>query len=270
MESAAATKRFTKSKWLVVLGSFIMNVFNQSLVFIFGFLYGARFAELNFTQSQISVILNLSSLFTNLSGWFIGLAVQFFSLRKVAIFGCFMISSGVTLSAFATTLSEFILTYGLMVGVGFGLMGSAAFLAVCSNFSSKNKAVSLAMSGIGLGQMLMPQVVKILMPIYGSKGTILIVGGLALNGLIGAALFKPVKMNSKADDCRRIYSEKDPLISIKQEKLENKIFSEVISKAFDFSLLSDFRFFILNVGLSTGYTIIIDLSIVLPFFLQVS
>lgn len=248
-----------------------MNVFNQSLVFVFGFLYGARFAELNFTQSQISIILNLSSVFTNLSGWFIGFAVQFCSLRKVAIFGSLMISSGVALSSFATTLGHFMLTYGVMVGVGFGLMGSAAFLAVCSFFTARNKAVSLAMTGIGVGQMLMPQVVKLLMPIYGSKGTILIIGSLALNGMIGAVLFQPVKWHSKGGDGKSFPSESEPLIPVKMRKLENRTnVSQILRKAFDVGLLKDIRFVILNLGLSSGYTIIIDLTIVLPLFLEVS
>lgn len=275
MEFAKTNGHLPNGKWgwMVVLGSFIMNVFNQSLVFIFGFLYGARFAELNFTQSQISIILNLSSVFTNLSGWFIGIAVQFFSLRKVAVFGSLMISSGVVLSSFATNLSDFILTYGLMVGIGFGLIGSAAFLAICSYFSDRNKVISLAMTGIGLGQMILPQVVKLLMPIYGSKGTILIVGSLALNGMIGAALFQPAKWHLKSRDSKSFSSESDPLIQVKRETLEsvrkNKL-STILLKAFDFNLIKDLRFFILNFGLSSGYTIIIDLSIVLPFFLEVS
>lgn len=260
--------------WMVVLGSFIMNVFNQSLVFIFGFLYGARFAELNFTQSQISLILNLSSVFTNLSGWFIGTAVELFSLRKVAIFGSLMISSGVTLSSFASNLSHFILTYGVMVGVGFGLMGSAAFLAVCSFFTERNRAVSLAMTGIGLGQMIMPQIVQLLVPIYGSRGTILIVGSLALNGLVGAVLFQPVKHHLRSQELKTSLSEKDPLIPKVKEQLcrrkDEKKFREILMKTLDTSMLKDFRFLILNFGLSSGYALIIDLSIFLPFFLQVS
>lgn len=40
------------------------------------------------------------------------------------------------------------------------------------------------MAGTGLGQMIMPHVVRLLLDNYGFKGTILIMGGLALNGVM--------------------------------------------------------------------------------------
>lgn len=95
---------------MVVLGSFVIKIFDQSLVFIFGFLYGFRFAELDFNQKQISLIMNLSNVFTNVSGWVIGIAMEYFSVRQVGMFGCLMISCGIMLSSLASTLTEFILT----------------------------------------------------------------------------------------------------------------------------------------------------------------
>ncbi len=39
------------------------------------------------------------------------------------------------------------------------------------------------MAGTGVGQMIMPHVVRLLLDSYGFKGTIMIMGGLALNGV---------------------------------------------------------------------------------------
>lgn len=252
-----------------------MNIFNQALVFIFGFLYGARFDELNFTQSQISLVMNVSSVFTNLSGLFIGVATEYFSLRQVGVFGSAMISCGLALSSLATSLRQFILTYSLMVGLGFGFMGSAAFLAVCSYFTTgRNRAVSLAMSGTAIGQILLPQIVKLLMPVYGSRGTILIVGALALNGLIGALLFQPVMWHCKNNEPEKSPSEVDPLLKETKACYEKSFQRDTLKtrmrNVIDVELIKDVRFLILNVGLSCGYTIIIDFSTLLPFFLQVS
>lgn len=261
--------------WMVVLGSFVIKIFNQALVFIFGFLYGSRFAELNFTQSEISLIMNLSNVFTNLSGWVIGLAMEYFSVRQVAVFGCMMISFGIMLSSIATTLTHFVVTYGLMVGTGLGLIGSSSFLAVCSFFTTrKNRAVSLAMAGTGLGQMMLPQVVNLFMPIYGSSGTILIVGGLSLNGLIGALFFQPLEWHLVNAGGNKSAVGTSPLLEAQEsgnsESSKKKSFKSQMMTVVDFTLIKDLRFMVLSVGLSCGFVIIMDLLMVLPFFLQVS
>lgn len=60
-----------------------------------------------------------------------------------------------------------------------------------SYFTTKrSQAVGLAMAGTGVGQMLMPQVVRFLLDEFGYRGTTLILGGLCLNGVAGALLFQ--------------------------------------------------------------------------------
>lgn len=220
--------------------------------------------------------MNLSSVFTNLSGWFIGIAIEHFSLRQISAVVSLLISLGLIISSLASTLPQFILSYGVMVGIGFGLTGSAAFLAVCSFFTvRRNRAVSFAMTGIGIGQILLPQIVTALMPVYGSQGTILIIGGLALHSLIGATLFQPVKWHFIPSNRENLPSETDLLLpgnshEAKNMENTNSFYTNFVSKAFDFDVMKDIRFFILNLGLSCGYSIIIDFVTILPFFLQVS
>lgn len=70
------------------------------------------------------------------------------------------------------------------LGIGLGLIGPSTFIAVNSYFTSRRgQAIGLAMAGTGVGQMIMPHVVRILLDSYGFRGTILIMGGLALNGV---------------------------------------------------------------------------------------
>lgn len=159
-----------------------------------------------------------------------------------------------------------------MVGMGFGFITSTSFLAVCSYFTTKkNRAVSIAMSGTGFGQTMLPQIVNLLMPVYGSRGTILIVGGLALNGLVGALLFQPVEWH-----LIDVGAPADPLLSSpitdtnKQPTEQKPNFKSRLRNVIDWNLIRDLRFMIFSVGLSCGYTIIMDLLMILPFFLQVS
>lgn len=64
-------------------------------------------------------------------------------------------------------------------------------MAIKSYFTlRRSQAVGLSMAGTGIGQMIMPQVVRFLLEVFGYRGTTLILGGLSLNGLVGALLFQ--------------------------------------------------------------------------------
>lgn len=64
-------------------------------------------------------------------------------------------------------------------------------MAIKSYFSTRrSQAVGLSLAGTGIGQMVMPQVVRLLLELFGYRGTTLILGGLCLNGLAGALLFQ--------------------------------------------------------------------------------
>lgn len=63
-------------------------------------------------------------------------------------------------------------------------MNASGFLAVNSFFEkNRGKALGLALAGTGIGQMLMPFVVKMLLDEYGYRGATLIIGSLTLHGV---------------------------------------------------------------------------------------
>lgn len=180
-----------------------------------------------------------------------------------------------------------------------GLISPATFIAVHSYFSTKRgQAVGLAMAGTGIGQMVMPHVVRVLLEWYGFRASVLIVGGLALNGLVGCALFQPVewhmRQRSQSDEEKtesvEIVREDDvkdelasdavvPLNVIEAEPALNlrrdgdnrkKSCLRNVLKAMDLSLFRDPVFCSITVGLSLVYAASINFSMIFPYFLQVS
>lgn len=253
-------------------------MFNQSLLSIFGLLFGGYFAALNESKVRIALVMNLCSTFLNLTGFLVGPITKKFGRREIALSGTFLVSFGLMLSSFTTSLNQVIFTYSMCVGVGLGLLGPAIFMCVSDYFTTKkSRAVSLTMSGTGLGQMILPQIVKFLLMEYGFRGTILLMGSLSLHGVIGACLFQPVEWHMK----KREFREDDPLIRreptqpIELETI-NGIHTNNLSawkklcNTMDLSLLKDYRFLILNFGLACTYTVSVDFTLILPFFLQVS
>lgn len=186
----------------------------------------------------------------------------------------------------------------ILAGLGLGFISPSSFIAVNSYFSTKRgRAVGLALAGTGLGQMIMPYVVRILLDEYGFKGTTLIMGALALNGVVGAALFQPVKWHMKRFD-ENSFNEKKMLLQPCQHKnldtndneakfeiedddcdvasIDSEVFfvkkpdwRSKLCKAMDLQLLRDPVFVSIAIGLALAYTASINFSMLFPYFLQV-
>lgn len=265
--------------WMVVLGACLINAFNQSLLSVFGLLFGAFFAVRDESETRIALVMNLCSAFLNLTGLITAPLLKNFSSRQVAILGSCLTSSGLALSSLATSLPQIIFTYSFLVGTGLGLIGPAIFIVVSSYFTTKKpRAFGFAMAGTGFGQMILPQIVRYLLAIFGFRGTVMIMGGLALQGVIGASLFQPVKWHLRRIE---VNSEREPLLRPTSPSSSDESSYEMpdyisdgfwsrLARTLDLSLLKNSRFLILNFGLACAYTVSIDFSLILPFFLQVN
>lgn len=75
---------------------------------------------------------------------------------------------------------------------------SAFQLALNTYFKERrNKATGFAMTITGLGPILMPQLINLLLKFYTTEQTIFIIGGLSLHAFVAAILLQPVKWHMK-------------------------------------------------------------------------
>ncbi|XP_066990899.2 monocarboxylate transporter 12-B isoform X2 [Anabrus simplex] len=196
--------------WMVVLGVALANVVTQALMSVFGFLFAGTLHEMGVETTGAAILSNVMIAVVNFSGLMLGPLMRRFSFRTVAMAGGIFTASGLMLTSLSTTLVHMIITYSFFVGLGLGLLSPSTFVAVNSYFlRARGRAVGLAMAGTGLGQMLMPQAVRVLLDEYSFRGTVLILGALALNSLVGASLFHPVKWHSRR--LPALEGEKEPL-----------------------------------------------------------
>nr|CAD7398445.1 unnamed protein product [Timema cristinae] len=79
-------------------------------------------------------------------------------------------------------------------GIGLGMVAPSSYLAFNSYFlERRGLAMGLCQAGIGLGFIVAPPLVQYLLEDYGYRGTMLILSGIALNGVVGAVLYQPVR-----------------------------------------------------------------------------
>lgn len=80
------------------------------------------------------------------------------------------------------------------LAIGYGLSNSSFGLALNSFFTKKlNKASGLAVGIAGIGPIIYPHLINWLLHLYGVSGCMLIIGAIALNMLVAAALLQPIK-----------------------------------------------------------------------------
>ncbi|KAJ6641682.1 Monocarboxylate transporter 12 [Pseudolycoriella hygida] len=274
--------------WVVVFGVALTNIFNQSLISIFGLLFGEHLQSLGQTTVGAALVMNLNSVSLNFSGLIIGPLLKRYSPRVVCAAGSLLTGLGLVLSSFTNELWQVCISYGFLVGVGLGLINPSSFIAVNSYFTSRRgQAIGLAMAGTGLGQMIMPHVVRQLLDTYGFKGTILIMGGLALNGVVGASLFQPVNqhlllekeksgedkllLKSVQSDGSQCTDDEDVIFATKPtviEMVKPKTWASRISDAMDLKLLKDIIFLNISIGTSLTYTATVNFSMIFPYFLK--
>lgn len=165
------------------------------------------------------------------------------------------------------------------------MIDPSSFIAVNSYFSTRRgRAVGLALAGTGIGQMVMPNIVQLLLDEYGFVWTVRILGALALHGVVGAMLFQPVEWHLKkidveaetivtsGDETNLLLVDRDPRLRRIATQLEAPVrdsYCRRFMKSMDLNLLRDPIFVNIIVGLALVYTASTSFSLLLPYFLQV-
>ncbi|CAG4979157.1 unnamed protein product [Parnassius apollo] len=210
--------------WMVVTGAALSNIFNQSMLSMFSLLYGDALEAMGHNTKGAAIVLSTMLFVTNFGGPIAGVIVKLTSTRFVAILGACSCTLGIFLSGFSTNIWHLIMTYGFLLGLGLGFIQNSSFVAMNSYFKlKKSRAVGLANVGTGIGQTLMPHVVRFLLENYGFRGTCMILGGLSLHGIGGTLLIQPVERHMKK-------VEEDVIIDDKVHLLEEKHKNIVIDK----------------------------------------
>lgn len=172
---------------------------------------------------------------------------------------------GLVLTSLATTFTQLIFTFSIMIGIGLGLLNPAALVAVLSCFTCRRTyAISIGFAALGFGQMIMPMIVKQTLAEYGLRSTLYIVSGFSLIGLLGGNFLVPIKWKPHT----RFDMESQPLI-IQKSLGKSSIVMEII-QATDLDLLWNFKYITIIFGLCIVYASSSNFKIIFPVYLQVT
>ncbi|XP_017763115.1 PREDICTED: uncharacterized protein LOC108552931 [Eufriesea mexicana] len=208
-----------KFGWVIVLAYSLNGICTVSVMQGFGLIFKDTFPRFGFSATDASIIINTNLAFGMILGLINGPLLRTFGYRKMAIIGSLFFCSGVIMTTFAKTFTSLIIFYGIFASLGTCMSMSAFSYALNSYFTTKKgRAMSLAMTIIGLGPIIIPQVTTLSISYYGSQGTILLYGAFILHSLVASTLLHPLKWHTK--DATKSKTENEELL--KDEK-ENKV-----------------------------------------------
>ncbi|XP_075227171.1 uncharacterized protein LOC142327751 [Lycorma delicatula] len=180
--------------WVIVFGSFFCNVFVDGIVYCFGVLLGEITRSLGENKAKVSLVGSLLSGFYLVAGPFVSALANRYGFRLVTILGSIIACIAFVISSFATNVEFLILWYGIIGGIGFGMIYVPAVLTTGFYFEKwRALATGIAVCGSGIGTFVLAPFTTYLIREYGWRGAILIQGGLVLNCAVFGALFRPLR-----------------------------------------------------------------------------
>ncbi|XP_043209791.1 uncharacterized protein LOC122374847 isoform X1 [Amphibalanus amphitrite] len=187
--------------WLVVVACFWLSFLSDGVASCFGVLLpeladriGASIADTSWAGSVLCggqlIVGPLVSALVNKLG-----------CRQVVIAGSLMSSVAFSLSASASEIGLFIVMYGILGGLGLGMMYLPSVVAVSIHFDTNRAlATGIVVCGSGVGTFCLAPLTQYLLDVSGWKGAQLATAALLLTGaLMGGVMSEP---QSDSEPCR--------------------------------------------------------------------
>lgn len=175
--------------WVVVAATFTLTFVGFGSAYTFSAFIEVLQQDLGASRGSVSLVFSLAGFLYFALGVISGPLADRFGARSLCLVGMVLVGFGLALAGQARTIAEVYAAYGLGIGLGVGCAYVPALGAVQRWFVARRGLASgLAVSGIGLGTLVMPPLATWLIAALGWREAYLVLGGAAAAFGIGAAL----------------------------------------------------------------------------------
>uniref|UniRef100_A0A158PCL8 MFS domain-containing protein n=1 Tax=Angiostrongylus cantonensis TaxID=6313 RepID=A0A158PCL8_ANGCA len=158
--------------WMIVLAAFFSNLVVDGVCTCFTEFKSSYSQHFHASDAATALIGSLLIGVYLLVGPFVGGLVNKYGARKVVISGAFISGSAFLISVASPNIYTFMFIYGVLGGVGFGMIYLPAIVVVGYYFESKRAiATGIAVAGSGVGTMVMPFLTEFSISIFLSHTT---------------------------------------------------------------------------------------------------
>jgi MFS family permease len=178
--------------WLVVAAAFAVMFVGFGSAYSFSAFLGALQEEFDASRGSVSLVFSLAGFLYFGLGIVSGPLADRWGARRLALVGVVLIGLGLIAASMARTLTEVYLAYGLGVGLGVGASYVPVVGAVQRWFTRRRGAASgLAVSGIGVGTLVMPPIAALCIENLGWRHSYLALGIFAI--VFGVAMARLIR-----------------------------------------------------------------------------
>jgi len=175
--------------WLVVAAAFAVTFVGFGSAYTFSAFVGPLQKDFVASRAAVSFVFSLAGFLYFGFGIVSGPLADRWGSRRLAVIGMLLTGIGLASASAARSLTEVYAAYGLGVGLGVGCSYVPAVGAVQRWFAKRRGFASgLAVSGIGVGTLIMPPLASVLIAALGWREAYLVLGGLAAFVGVGMAL----------------------------------------------------------------------------------
>jgi predicted MFS family arabinose efflux permease len=171
--------RITNPWWVVAGAAAGLCVCNGPvLLFTAGVFLKPIAADMHWQRSTVSLALSLTGFLSALTTPFLGRVVDHLGVRRVTLPGIAVFATCLGLVAFApSSPPAFVLLFGL-AGIASTVQSPLAYAKAISTWFDHRRglALGIAMAGVGLGAIIMPQIARVLIGRVGWRGAYLGLG----------------------------------------------------------------------------------------------
>lgn len=180
--------------WVIVLASFLNHVIVDGIAFTFGVFYIEFMEAFNSSKGKTALVGSLLTGFYLLSGPIASALVNRFGCRPVCISGAIISAAAFVICTYSPTIEILMLTYGVMGGIGFGLIYLPSVISVSYYFERRRAlATGIAVCGAGVGCFIFAPAGRLLMDYFDWRNGMLIVAAVVLNACICGMLMRPLE-----------------------------------------------------------------------------
>src|SRR4051794_40531983 len=185
--------------WLMLGGAFTAFTLSAALMHSYPVYLVAFIEEFGWSRAETSIAYSVSQLVGGVSSPLVGVMVDRLGPRRLSLLGGGLLVAGLLASAYATSLWQMIVLYGVVMTFGANCLGLVVFVPMLSRYFVRRRgmAISIVQSANGIARGISAPLVQLLISGIGWRSTYL-VQALFMAGCVLplAAVFRRAELRS--------------------------------------------------------------------------